>query len=377
MTTKRTIGGISLATKWKAATKQEVLDYFLQNSDFKILTDTSVSCITYVATLRADKESPFFSIRSQTFQQPVRSMLMKVCIHTLEKQFIQDFRNLNNNKAMETMSKEDITKEVKIQDDLFRKSYVENVAEPVCPSILYVQENLPKQLQEMYYRWIDKNLVERNSTMNPNKDHHITQFLFYSYNLCIIFMEFAEGYLTLFDLWNELYTKPQGMLHLNRYLTITIYELYRLYHIYGIVHGDIHFGNILIKPDYSYIGKDKPGKILLIDFGKSFYETPDKYKGVYDTLIYHQNTKDFVNLLSTIENKNDVLQHIYNDLDQSRKINKQLFLDSLFNGSLTKWSDWSDHNIHYPFNSSQSFLTPKKLPRNFRLWQCRDSLPKI
>ena len=153
--TKRNLGGVSLTKKWKNASKQEVLDYFLQNSDFKILTDSSVSCITYVATLRPDKESPFFSVRSHLFQQPVRNLLMKVCIHNTENDPMPDFRNKNSNKNIESMSVENIKREVKIQEALFRKSYIENVSEPICHAILYVQTDIVREdLQEKYHKMI-------------------------------------------------------------------------------------------------------------------------------------------------------------------------------------------------------------------------------
>lgn len=347
---KKNIGGVSLTKKWKDVPKQEVLDYFLQNSDFKILTDSSVSCITYVVTLDEDKESPFFFVRSQLFQQPVRNMLMKVCIYNTENDPMPDFRNNNSNKNIETMSAENIKKEVIIQDELFRKSYIENVAEPICPAILYVQTDIVREnLQEKYHKWIIPKLVERNGSKTPDRDHYITNYLFNNHRLSVIFMELADGYTTLFELWNVLKNQRDGPILLERYLCIAMYELYRLYHTYGIVHGDIHFGNILVNPSYPYLSNDKPGKILIIDFGKSFYESPDQNKGEYDTVIYHKNTNDFINILAHITNKNEVFKNTYNQYQELRNVNIQCFLDKLFEGSLEKWRDWSNHNIHYPY----------------------------
>jgi hypothetical protein len=369
MPKKRNVGGISLTAKWKDATKQEVLDYFLENSDFKILTDTSVSCITYVATLHPDKESPFFSIRSELFQQHVRSMLMKVCIHTTHPEFVKDFRNPNN-KAMETMPPEDIIKEVKIQDELFRKSYIENVAEPICPSILYVQTDISKygNLQEKYYKLLDKQLIERNT--DSRRDHEITHLLFNNYRLSVIFMELAEGYSTLYDLWTHPMNQgPNELMILQNLLFIAMYELYQLYHKYGIVHGDIHFGNILVNPHYHYLGEDTLGKILIIDFGKSFYETPDTNKREYDTVIYHRNTQAFETILSPLPDreKNDFFKNRYVILENSRKKAIELFLNRVFPSeaaSLEKWKSWSDKNIHYPYQSGGLYHVHKNLKTN-------------
>ena len=347
---KRTIGGISLHKKWKNVNKQEVLDYFLQNSDYKILTDNSVSCITYIATLRPNIESPFFFIRTAIFQQPVRCLLLKICIHNTEGHFVSDFRN-KDSKHIETMSPEDIIREAKIQDDIFRKSYITNIAEPICPSILYVQTDITQyaNLQQKYYYWIYNHLIERTSGSDIDKDHYITYYLFNNYPLSIIFMEFAEGYSTLFDLWNVMRNEPNGMSSLQNYLFMTINELYHLYHTYGIVHGDIHFGNILVNPSYPYLSDDTLGKIMIIDFGKSFYETPNSNMNEYNTILYHRNTENIERLLSNVPNKNDIIQKIITDLNNLRKVKTQSFLDIFFEGSLEKWKEWSNNNIHYPF----------------------------
>ena len=353
--TKKKIGGVSLTKTWKDVPKQEVLDYFLQNSDFKILTDTSVSCVNYVATLRPDKESPFFSIRSGSFREPVRRILLKVCIHSSKPEFIRDFRENGGHKAIETMTTENIMKEAKIQHDIFKKSYTENVAEPICPSILYVQHDTysDENVQAKYYDWIIDNLIERNPTLYPNKDNSITNELFCFHTLSIIFMELAEGYITLSDLWTHVFDKgPEQLMIFQNYLFTTMYELYGLYHNYGIVHGDIHFGNVLINPSFP---EDTIGKVLLIDFGKSFYDTSiDKHKGEYDTVIYHQNTESFEIILKIMQNmdKNVFFRKIYNDLENTKKQKRVSFLSTFFEGSLEKWKDWSENNIHFPFDTS-------------------------
>jgi len=354
--TKKNIGGVSLTKTWKDATKQEVLDHFLQNSDFKILTDNSVSCITYVATLREGIESPFFSIRSNLFQQSVRSLLMKVCIHNAVKQLIPDFKN-NGITKIETMSPEDIRREAKIQDDIFRKSYIENIAEPICPSILYVQTDMPEDTQRKYYSWMKHHLTERHPDIQPERDQMITHFFFDSYRLSIIFMEFAEGYHTLYDLWNNPQNQgPNEMVILKNFLFITMYDLYRLYHNYGIVHGDIHFGNILVNPSYPYLDNQRLGKVLIIDFGKSFYETPDPLKKEFDTILYHKNTSGFETIFNYIPDihKNDYFHQIYKEIEGYRKPTIQLLLNQLFMGSLERWKEWSNQNIHYPYDDTIS-----------------------
>jgi len=168
-------------------------------------------------------------------------------------------------------------------------------------------------------------------------------------------MEVAEGYYSLFDLWvHPQNQEPHILLILQNLLFMAMYDLYQLYHKYGIVHGDIHFGNILVNPSYvSNPNGESPGKALLIDFGKSFYETPDQNKREYDTVIYHQNTHDFENLLQGLPNKNDFFRKNFQDTTDLRQKTSQAFLDRLFQGSIERWKDWSKNNIHFPYNDYQ------------------------
>ena len=279
---------------------------------------------------------------------------MKICIHSVEKQFVTDFRN-NNPKPIETMTPEDINSEAKIQDDIFRKSYTNNIAEPICPAILYVQNDIETDIRKNYYDWINDRLIERNPDEKLGRDHRITNILFNTYRISIIFMEVAEGYHSLFDLWvHPQNQEPHILLILQNLLFMAMYELYQLYHKYGIVHGDIHFGNILVNPSYnSNPNGESPGKALLIDFGKSFYETPDPNKQEYDTVIYHQNTHNFENVLQGLPNKNDFFRKNFQETEDLRQRNTQAFLDRLFHGSIERWRDWSKNNIHFPYNDYQ------------------------
>ena len=334
---------------WKNVSRQQKIDYFMQNSEFKILSDTSVSGVNYVAALRPGKESPFFSVQSGLFQKPVRNILIKICIHMSGKQFLHDFRDEDCIHPFETMSREDITQEVKIQDDIFRKSYIENIMDPICPAILYTQTDIHNDnLQQKYHKWMISSIIERNPNEKPDRDHHITNYFFNNHFLSIIFMEFSEGYHTLFDLCTQLSNQgPKEFLVLQNILFNAMYELYQLYHKYGIVHGDIHFGNILVNPSYT------SGKVLFIDFRNSFYETPDTNKREYDTIIYHQNTNDFENVLQGISNKNDFFQKNFQETKYLRKKTQPNFLDLFFQGSMERWREWTKDNIHYPSNDYQ------------------------
>jgi hypothetical protein len=50
--------------------------------------------------------------------------------------------------------------------------------------------------------------------------------------------------------------------------------------------------------------------------------------------------------------KNVYFRKIYEDLENIKKRKRTSFLSIFFEGSLEKWNDWSENNIHYPFDSS-------------------------
>ena len=73
-------GGVSL-NRELFNERSEAIHYFIQNSTFSILTNSSISCITLIATLNRDIiQSPFISMRSNNFDVDVRQILLKIFI---------------------------------------------------------------------------------------------------------------------------------------------------------------------------------------------------------------------------------------------------------------------------------------------------------
>lgn len=69
-------GGVVLADSWKSR-PTEALKEFIQNcKKVKILTDNSISCVTYVfSDLPSTFKSPYITTRSNNFEQPVNQIL--------------------------------------------------------------------------------------------------------------------------------------------------------------------------------------------------------------------------------------------------------------------------------------------------------------
>ena len=77
-------GGVRLSTQFVKNTgttdRKTAIQFFLGNSTFRILTNNSISCITLVASLKANTPSPFKSMRSNNIQLEVRSILLKIFV---------------------------------------------------------------------------------------------------------------------------------------------------------------------------------------------------------------------------------------------------------------------------------------------------------
>ena len=88
---KKYIGGLRLGNKVDNTeyTVQEAFSFFLNNiSEAKILTDSSIASITLVLTIKDDGEKfpyPYYSTRLDTFDQPLKKILLKVLVSEVEE----------------------------------------------------------------------------------------------------------------------------------------------------------------------------------------------------------------------------------------------------------------------------------------------------
>jgi len=56
----------------------DAITYFLKKSTLEILTNFSISCVTFVATLNPGAPSSLISSRDNTFGEPVTKLLIKL-----------------------------------------------------------------------------------------------------------------------------------------------------------------------------------------------------------------------------------------------------------------------------------------------------------
>jgi serine/threonine protein kinase len=266
-------------------TIEEAVSIF-QNKDystFNILTNSSVSCITFKATLKPGIISPFIEIRSDIFGNPVRSLLFKFFpmndSKIVKKMYDTKFKR-GKEKLIEIANKYKIIKEYLLQLKIYQQTYntISSAYEPVCPYPIHYQTNLNKN------NTIDNiiNLLEDRTDKTEIIDI-IQDTLAYELKtdsaeelkkkkiistIGYVVMEFIEDFVPFSYLYKKVSFDEE-----KKVIALIAYELSRLHSI-GVIHGDLHIGNIMYNPNYKYITDDDTsreflGRVLIIDFGRS------------------------------------------------------------------------------------------------------------
>ncbi len=301
------LGGVGLVKDYEG-THKDAFYQFISNSTFKILTDTSISGITLVATLNDGLVSPYVSLDVDeiSFMTPVKKLLLKIMPSysspgndKVTSKFGAVSRNVVNDTyigMVEINSYSNILRECEIQKDIYRKSIL-NKNLPlvsVCPAVLYLEN--PVGDSELFKSMIMGKVTPRAGRTVVEDETEIIQYLSVSpdeslelswsrsnfgANFSVIVMELLDGYKPLIDVVIEKYGSVDD-LPVDSYLIPLIdIELFRI-HLMGYFHGDLHLGNIMFNDQKDYVGSADKGKAIIIDFGRTTNDQtqiPEKCKG--------------------------------------------------------------------------------------------------
>lgn len=379
-------GGVVLADSYKNLENGAdiAFQYYLDNTiKVKLLTDTSISCFTYIFYLNPNIISPYIFIRGNNFNNPVNSILLKIGLLSktnIENDYYENtviIRTSNNKNTREgkklppfqQVTIEEVIKEVNIQNDIFQKSYLEydSIFEPVCPAIINYSTEISKDFKDKILNIITNKIEERPNYVNFKDkilDLDATKSLFLaSNNIYIISMEFMDGYDTLINFQNisrEKYKMYQDM-HL--------YELSRIKN-FGYFHVDSHYNNVMINPDYPYFTNDKTsafyGRAIIIDFGRVEDINFIKDNNINKFIVGAQGTNkgyiplDILNIRPGIFNKFQNLRSIMSaqliiNLDNNKKkIMENAFSKNNIIVNLDIYNSISSNYINSEINSNQS-----------------------
>jgi tRNA A-37 threonylcarbamoyl transferase component Bud32 len=316
---------------------RHAFEFFMQNSTFSILTNNSISCITFRATLNPGVESPYKSIRYGNFNEPIDTLLLKlmpVGSDTRDDWLKVPGRGSYN--GIEIGTPDTMREEIQIQQDIFTKSYgylykdehvtdatrsnYENKGQldPICPAIIYTQRSFNCMDPELF-NMTTKLVPRRNKTL-AQEQSEISRTLnlgrqdrrVYIESIALIVMEFMNGCVTLDDFLND---PTYSDAHKDYMSDVAAFELDQMHRI-GYIHGDNHEGNIMIEPNYLYtrtMNPDHRGKLLIIDFGRSTQTNPnipmtnrelmkcDRHDYRYTTTTFQEIYNDRRNMCTRIE----------------------------------------------------------------------------
>jgi hypothetical protein len=275
--------------------------YFLNNCTMQILSNSTISAITFRCSLKPEFESPFIHVRSGIFNRPVRQLFIK-CLPTWDP--TRGVRGVGmktviNGRSggppggwgqigqIEINNIATVQKEAQMQHEIYCGTFntQSHTCDPVCPSIISVKY-IPKNRQgfqsnqhtvEKMLDYIRERLVPREGKgrggVNSTKDGDMVEirdtFFMNDANIgiSIIIMELMDGYLPI----------PQyignSATNLNISNALAKFEFKRLARL-GFSQEDLNQGNYMIDPTYDYI-PNFPGRVILIDFGRAEQLTID------------------------------------------------------------------------------------------------------
>ncbi len=269
---------------------------FIQNSTIRLVSNGSygitfeITSLTELSTLGQQK------------------ILMKLCIID-ERNVDHLFKTQTESFKIWAVSSSDFERENTIHKEIYDKS-IEN-SQPLCPK-LFSYYLLPKN--DLLVPGTLLNFVNNLIVSNPELSVFFSNTeRFTSYG--ITFMEFLDGYETLFDI-KQRYVEQQSQMRLlaspnqlsceNDYLKYVIRTMTGLIELalLGYNHGDFHIKNIMFQKSTTgnqnyYPGlMDECGRIMFIDFGQTTRIAEiklNRIKKAYDT-------KDYFTALSYIYN---------------------------------------------------------------------------
>jgi serine/threonine protein kinase len=314
-------GGLLLNNEVKnIKTIQDAVNVFKtkEYATFHLLTNSSIACITFKATLKPGVISPFIEIRSSIFGKPVRSLLFKyfpiknpALRDDYDKQIFTTPFNRGRENVIEIADESEIINEYLLQLKIYQQTYntISSAYEPVCPYPIHYETNLSKNntieeiiklLEEASNKQDIANEIKETlayeSYMDSEDELERREVIF---KLGYVVMEFMEDYVPFSSIYQKISSAEQIKIK-----SLIAYEFARLHSI-GIIHGDLHLSNIMYNPKYKYItdGSNRKdlGRVLLIDFGRS----TDKMESQIEALnqkIQENYSEDAIGEISKYEN---------------------------------------------------------------------------
>jgi len=258
--------------------EESAFNYFISNSTFTLLTYNSIGCITLKATLNDNVLSPYFHLRMNKWNKPLKFILIKILLYEDITTFRTRYINLPNvrTRDFEISNHNSFMTEINNQIKLYLTSYLDALSplDPFSPALLYYKRNIDKTGVDTFISHLEQNFTDNEFVPELNMDKITIMLNFLNaidrnayLNKSIIVMEFLDDCQPLVNYVND--TTPDTELY--KYFIYTLFETIRL-HTIGYTHNDLHYNNIFINSTETYVTTNANskylGRAIIIDFGR-------------------------------------------------------------------------------------------------------------
>jgi hypothetical protein len=243
--------------------------------------------------------SPFVGFRPLQTVEPIHTIILKVII--IHKRGTTPVGFAINRDEKISVYEDDYDNEIEMQHNIVLDTI--DFLEPSCPVILYnnkydtldTKTGFMVNVVETYF----KNKLLKNIVSAVTKLENIS--------IGFIAMECAAAQYKFNSLFNL--TRIANNVEQNNYIILGIYEIMKLAYA-GYIHGDHHFGNIMIATDYQFYFNPEilPEftylRAFIIDLGRAFKLSPDDHSSIrskIDNYMTNPTIEQWMDILVTIK----------------------------------------------------------------------------
>lgn len=270
--------------------------FFAANSTWKILTNSSISCITFKLRLNHGVVSPFRHVRPHLHNREVRTLLLK--LFPMTERLNDEGRDrhvpgMDRGLPIEIATFDEVLSEFDIQRHVYSSTFVSGASllDPICPYPISIIEwrDMNELDQVLNNRLIPRQGVNRNFENELDEIRRTLALEDYRdpnvEYICGVAMEFMDDFDVYHSVIQRVPIEQRDWLH-----NLRKYEYDRL-HTTGIIHNDFHEANAMVSLDYPYmVGADNHandpfrGRVLIIDFGRATRMTHDQRQLPFDRI---------------------------------------------------------------------------------------------
>lgn len=354
----------------------DAITYFLENSTLEILTNSSISCVTFVATLNPDAPSSLISSRDNTFGdntygKPVTKLLIKlfpISLTSFEKSrilFLKGERGPHEN-MIEVTTREKFENEFNTQLEIYNISYNANYNsnadkyDAICPRPIHRTIELISYVDTLLNKITtdDKNKKNLSNMFRVIKSNNVS-------HVGILYMEMMDGWYLLEEVLDSTRVNEIKKIFFKNMFRYVINSLHKI----GFIHGDPHQRNAMVNLKYPYLtntNKSYFGRVILIDFGKtrriSQKEFDDEKKILNDEGIYYQGK--ILNKNANYETIKELRSKFNEEREKEREQKRRVTgFDELENYIIEKVRDIPD-----PIRLPVSTIEPKPIETKPTSW---------